>query len=100
MFRIYLILLIFFLTSCSSFQEAGKVLRNEKITTNDDLIFESNEFEYDKTKLELILRDNVIITDSKRNIIIKTNEIKMQPDRLIVRESSAKNNRSISIICH
>ena len=47
-----------------------------KITTDSDLIFEGEEFEYDKTKLELILSNNVIIKDTKKNIIIKTNKIK------------------------
>ena len=39
---------------------------NVKITTDDDLVLEGNEFEYDKIKLELILRDNVIIIDKKK----------------------------------
>ena len=30
MFKIYLLLMIFFLSSCSGFNEAGKILRNEK----------------------------------------------------------------------
>ncbi len=47
-----------------------------KITTNTNLIFEGQEFEYDKTKLELVLSNNVIIRDIKKNIIIKTNKIK------------------------
>ena len=47
-----------------------------KITTDNDLVFEGKEFEYDKTKLELVLSDNVIIKDIKKNIIIKTNKIK------------------------
>ena len=58
--------------------EGNKLLSKKwvKITSSDELIFEGNEFEYDKKTVELILRDNVIITDIKRNIIIKTNEIK------------------------
>ena len=47
-----------------------------KITTDKDLVFEGEEFEYDKTKLELVLSDNVIIKDIKKNIIIKTDKIK------------------------
>lgn len=43
MFRIYLFLLICFLTSCSSFNEAGKILRNEKITTNDEFLVKKKE---------------------------------------------------------
>ncbi len=50
--------------------------KNVKITTDDDLILEGNEFEYDKIRLELILKDNVIIVDKKRNINIKTNQVK------------------------
>ncbi len=50
--------------------------KNVKITTDDDLILEGNEFEYDKIRLELILKDDVIIVDKKRNINIKTNQVK------------------------
>ena len=46
-----------------------------KITTKNDLIFEGNEFEYDKKKLELILSDNVIIQDIRKNINIKADKI-------------------------
>ena len=46
-----------------------------KITTKNDLIFEGNEFEYDKKKLELILSDNVIIKDIRKNINIKADKI-------------------------
>ena len=47
-----------------------------KITTDNDLVFEGEEFEYDKTKLELVLSNNVIIKDLKKKITIKTNKIK------------------------
>ena len=47
-----------------------------KITTNTDLIFEGQEFEYDKAKLELVLSNNVVIRDITKNILIKTNKIK------------------------
>ena len=47
-----------------------------KITTNDGLILEGEKFEYDKTKLELNLSENIIINDQRKNIIIKTNKIK------------------------
>ncbi len=49
---------------------------NVKITTDDDLTFEGNEFEYDKVKLELVLKGNVIIIDKEKNINIKTNQVK------------------------
>ncbi len=71
-----------------------------KITTSDNLIFESNEFEYDKTKLELILSDNVIITDTKKNLIIKTDKIKYKKkeEKLIsdnITEININNNYTI-----
>ena len=47
-----------------------------KITTNNGLTFEGEKFEYNKTKFELVLSDNVIIKDIKKDIIIKTNKIK------------------------
>ena len=36
----FLLILIFILTSCSGFKEAGKVLRNEKIRTTDEFLVE------------------------------------------------------------
>ena len=36
----FLLILIFVLTSCSGFKEAGKVLRNEKIRTTDEFLVE------------------------------------------------------------
>ena len=47
-----------------------------KITTDNDLVFEGEEFEYDKTTLELVLSNNVIVRDLKKKIIIKTNKLK------------------------
>ena len=47
-----------------------------KITSNDDLVFEGNEFEYNKLTQELILSDDVRITDITRNIKIKTDKLK------------------------
>ncbi len=47
-----------------------------KITTDNDLVFEGEEFEYDKTTLELVLSNNVIVKDLKKKITIKTNKIK------------------------
>ena len=37
-------------------------------TANNNLIFEGDEFEYDKTKLELVLNNNVRITDTEKKI--------------------------------
>ena len=49
--------------------------KNLKVTSNNGLILEGEIFEYDKKKSELVLSDNVIITDLKKNIIIKTDKI-------------------------
>ena len=35
--------LSFFLNSCSSFSEAGKILRNEKVTTSDEFLIKKKE---------------------------------------------------------
>ena len=43
MFKIYLLLIIFFLSSCSGFKEAGKILRNEKVSTNDEFLVRKKE---------------------------------------------------------
>ena len=58
--------------------EGNKLLSKNgvKITTNTDLVFEGEEFEYDKAKLELVLSKNVVIRDNTKNILIKTNRIK------------------------
>ena len=58
--------------------EGNRLISKEgvKITTNNGLTFEGEKFEYNKTKLELVLSDNVIIKDIKKDIIIKTNKIK------------------------
>ena len=47
-----------------------------KVTTNNGLILEGENFEYNKTKLELVLSDEVIINDKRKNIIIKTDQIR------------------------
>ena len=39
----FLLILIFVLTSCSGFKEAGKVLRNEKIRTTDEFLVKKRE---------------------------------------------------------
>ena len=58
--------------------EGNRLISKEgvKITTNSGLTFEGEKFEYNKTKFELVLSDNVIIKDIKKDIIIKTNKIK------------------------
>ena len=58
--------------------EGNKLLSKKgvKITSNDNLVFEGNEFEYDKLIQKLILSDNVIINDNKKNIKIKTDKLK------------------------
>ena len=35
--------MIFFLSSCSGFNEAGKILRNEKVSTNDEFLVRKKE---------------------------------------------------------
>ena len=35
--------MIFFLSSCSGFKEAGKILRNEKVSTNDEFLVRKKE---------------------------------------------------------
>ena len=43
MFKIFLLLTIFFLSSCSGLNEAGKILRNEKVSTNDEFLVRKKE---------------------------------------------------------
>ena len=49
--KIFPIILVLILTSCGSFKEAGKVLRNEKIKTNDEFLV--------KKKAPLVLPPNL-----------------------------------------
>ena len=37
------IIILIFLSSCSSFKEVGQVMRNEKIKTNDEFLIEKKE---------------------------------------------------------
>ena len=39
----FLIIVIFLLTSCSSLDEAGKVLKNEKIRTTDEFLVKKRD---------------------------------------------------------
>ena len=39
----FLIIVIFLLTSCSSLDEAGKVLKNEKIKTTDEFLVKKRD---------------------------------------------------------
>ena len=41
--RYFLIFIFLFLISCSSFKEAGKVLRNEKTNTTDEFLVKKRE---------------------------------------------------------
>lgn len=41
--RYFLIFIFLILTSCSSFKEAGKVLRNEKTNTTDEFLVKKRE---------------------------------------------------------
>ena len=80
------ILLLLFLNSCTTFQDAGKVLRNEKTKTTDEFLIEKKEplttppdlFELpepkkrqktiqDKQKLEKILKTEDKVISSNEN---------------------------------
>ncbi len=82
--------------------EGNKLIskKNVKVTSNNGLILEGEIFEYDKKKSELVLSDNVIITDLKKNIIIKTDKIEYlkKNEKLITynfTEINISNNYSI-----
>ena len=75
--------------------EGNKLLSKKgvKIISNDNLVFEGNEFEYDKLLEELILSKNVIISDTNKNIKIKTNKLKyLKKDQKILTEDSTDIN--------
>ncbi len=90
MFRIYLILLIFFLTSCSSFEEAGKILRNEKITTNDEFLVRKKE--------PLILPPDYKKMPVPGSVLKKENDEKQKIKKILkAPKENKKNTKSSSI---
>ena len=90
MFRIYLILLIFFLTSCSSFEEAGKILRNEKITTNDEFLVRKKE--------PLILPPDYKQMPVPGSVLKKENDEKQKIKKILkAPKENKKNTKSSSI---
>tara|TARA_B100001115_G_C15534707_1_gene254042 strand:- start:50 stop:355 length:306 start_codon:yes stop_codon:yes gene_type:complete len=78
------------LTSCTSFQDAGKVLRNEKITTTDEFLIKKR----DPLVLPPDFRE-IPKPKSQSNQIQKKNKIK---DILKVpKEENISTNKSLSV---
>ncbi len=90
MLRIYLLLLIFFLTSCSNFKEAGKILRNEKITTTDEFLVRKKE--------PLILPPDFKKMPVPGSVLKKKNDEKQKIKKILkAPEENKKNTKSSSI---
>tara|TARA_B100001057_G_scaffold472320_1_gene535504 strand:- start:787 stop:1080 length:294 start_codon:yes stop_codon:yes gene_type:complete len=74
--RINFIFLLFLLTTCSSFDEAGKALRNEKTRTTDEFLIEKrgplslppkmNELPKPRTNNSEVKKDNESILDTAK----------------------------------
>ena len=43
MFKIFILLIYFYIIGCTTIQEAGKTLRNEKVKTTDEFLIKKNE---------------------------------------------------------
>ena len=70
----YLILLIL-ITSCGGFAEAGKVLRNEKVTTTDEFLIEKRgPLSIPPNVMELPKPKNKSVNENYSNSVKKTSE--------------------------
>tara|TARA_E500000178_G_scaffold330632_1_gene362706 strand:+ start:433 stop:726 length:294 start_codon:yes stop_codon:yes gene_type:complete len=70
----YLILLIL-ITSCGGFAEAGKVLRNEKVTTTDEFLIEKRgPLSIPPNVMELPKPKNKSVNENDSNSVKKTSE--------------------------
>lgn len=82
--------MIFFLTSCSSFEEAGKILRNEKITTNDEFLVRKKE--------PLILPPDYKKMPVPGSVLKKENDEKQKIKKILkAPKENKKNTKSSSI---
>ena len=57
----------------------GEILKSNngiKITSTNDIIITAQEFEFNKKRSELLVKDNVIVNDKKSDIIIKSDKIR------------------------
>ena len=66
-----------------------------KITTNEGLIIEADEFEYNKKLNVLNASGNIIINDDIRKLLINSDEIKYDKNINVV--YSKKNSRAVSL---
>ena len=89
MFKIFLIFLFIILTSCSSMDEAKKVLTNQKIKTTDEFLVKKKEPlelppEFDKIPEPGTLKENdkkVLSEEEKIKKILKTDETNNENDK-------------------
>ena len=84
-----ILIILFFLTSCGGFKEAGKVLRNEKVNSTDEFLVKKRDPLILPPNYEELPTPNSKIKNSKENknplkkILNSTNE-----------ETSSKNSSS------
>ena len=104
----YILLIVIFKVSSSSSEDFffegteiqilnnGEKLKSDKgvkITSSNDLKITADEFEYDKSKNELILNGNVLIEDELNQTIIKT--VKTVYDKNVTETTSNLRNKKL-----
>ena len=88
--KYFLILLVFMITSCGTFKEAGKILRNEKRVANDEFLMQKKD--------PLVLPPDFEIIPSPDSITEKksSNNEKIKKILKAPRSESAKTKKSTS----
>ena len=69
------LILLFIITSCGTLNEAGKVLRNEKVTTSDEFLVKKKDPlvfppDYDKVPLPGSIKNKELSEDQKIKSIL------------------------------
>jgi hypothetical protein len=88
--KYFLILLVFMITSCGTFKEAGKILRNEKRVANDEFLMQKKD--------PLVLPPDFEIIPSPDSITEKksSNNEKIKKILKAPRSENAKTKKSTS----
>ena len=88
------LILLFIITSCGTLNEAGKVLRNEKVTNNDEFLVKKKDPlvfppDYDKVPLPGSIKNKKLSEDQKIKSILNA------PQKSEINESDSSMENSI-----
>ena len=88
------LILLFIITSCGTLNEAGKVLRNEKVTTSDEFLVKKKDPlvfppDYDKVPLPGSIKNKKLSEDQKIKSILNA------PQKSEINESDSSMENSI-----